>query len=427
MINVSLYSLTLIAITIYCIKSKKNVMGTLLWTIYSIIGVFSLICVNNGMLQSYLRTDVIPYLYLVVVYAISFWPYINRNGLLSKKMRKELYSQYYLFSYIYILAATVTIALYIRPVKDLFISGNWLDNIENMYTGEIVFPYNNIIEYICIQFAGYTRMIALLIGFAMLRNIRDMLKGAALVLSAIGSGILTALYISSRGAIVNIIVLVIALYSFFSKEYSKKVKVRTTIAIGVIVTAIIPIMSAITISRFTDKKALDSVLQYFGQAPIVFSGGVFNISKYSFGVNGFGTFLGRHISQVDVGGSWGSGFYTYVGWLLLDWGPIGTLIVCGLISFIMWYLIQKEEYELSDVYIVFFTYYTLIQGVFVIGTSYCYHIVVALLIYVSLKIFSDNKVYYAVNTLSERQIIEQHTYLKDSKSANISNNGKYIK
>ena len=93
----------------------------------------------------------------------------------------------------------------------------------------------------------------------------------------------------------------------------------------------------------------------------------------------------------------------------------------------MWYLIQKEEYELSDVYIVFFTYYTLIQGVFVIGTSYCYHIVVALLIYVSLKIFSDNKVYYAVNTLSERQIIEQHTYLKDSKSANISNNGKYIK
>ena len=102
MINVSLYSLTLIAITIYCIKSKKNVMGTLLWTIYSIIGVFSLICVNNGMLQSYLRTDVIPYLYLVVVYAISFWPYINRNGLLSKKMRKELYSQYYLFSYIYI-------------------------------------------------------------------------------------------------------------------------------------------------------------------------------------------------------------------------------------------------------------------------------------------------------------------------------------
>lgn len=394
MIKVWIYGLLIIMITILCLVRKKNALGILLWGLYALIAFFACICVSKGWFSKYLNTDILPYAFLVLVYVISFAPFLSKDEFKGEKFASELPLQFRWFAYAYIFAAGVTIALYIIPVKNLIVSGRWYENIEDMYAGNIVFPYRNIIEYLCIQFAGYLRLLAIVLGFSFLRTKEDIKIGLLLVGAAVISGALGALYISSRGTLINILLLTVSVFIFFFDQYDLKTRKGIMAILGLVLLTIIPFFSSITVSRFSSDEATSSVLQYLGQAPIVFSGGVSGITQYGYGINGFGTFFNQRVSQAEIGGSWGSGFYTFVGWIFLDWGPIGTLILVSIISYILWNIISKDKYELSDLFLIFFIYYTLLQGVFVIGRAYCYQIVMALVVYVFLKIFSDNREYY---------------------------------
>lgn len=393
-IKVLIYTLIAIIITAFCIIRKLNVLGILLWSIYSIIGIFSCICIKKGWYAQYLNTDILPYFFLLLVYSISFFPYLNKERFTELKFEKTLPLQYYWFSNVYIVTATVMIVLYINPVRHLIVSGRWFDNIGDVYTGNIVFPYRNRIEYLCIQFTGYTRLLALIVGFALQRYRQDFVRGILMAATAMISGILSGLYISSRGTLVNIVLIAVAIYLFFHKQYEGNYRIRIATLLSLLIIVLVPLFSAITISRFSNQEGVKSILQYLGQAPLIFSGGVSGITRYSYGVYGFGTLMNQKISQASVGGNWRSGFYTYVGWLFIDWGPVGTVIIVLAISTIIYLNMQKEEYTLSDLYFIFFVYYTLLQGVFVIGSSYCYQIVVAIVLYFFLKMFFDNKEYY---------------------------------
>ena len=100
-------------------------------------------------------------------------------------------------------------------------------------------------------------------------------------------------------------------------------------------------------------------------------------------------FGGRSISPSELGGSWGSGFYTFVGWLFIDWGVGGTIVVVSVIALITNQIMRKKIYSIADLFIVFFVYYTLLQGVFVIGRSYIYNIVIAVVIYWFVELFFE--------------------------------------
>ena len=394
MVKVWIYGLLVVTITVACIVRKKNALGILLWGVYSFVAIFACICVSNGWFSNHLNTDILPYIFLIIVYIISFAPFLSKDEFRGGKFALEFPNQFKWFGYIYIICAGVTIAIYIMPVKNLITSGRWVENIEEMYAGNIVFPYRNILEYLCIQFTSYLRLLAIVLGFSFLRAKEETKTGLLLVGTAGISGVLGALYLSSRGSLINIFLLTLSVFAFFYGQYNTKTRNGILIFFGLVFLMLIPFFSSITISRFSSDKATSSVIQYLGQAPIVFSGGVSGITQYGYGVNGFGIFLNQRVSQSEIGGSWGSGFYTFVGWIFLDWGPLGTIILVSIIAFIVWSIISKDKYELSDLFIIFFVYYTLLQGVFVIGRAYCYQIVMAIVVYAFLKIFSDNKDYY---------------------------------
>ena len=213
--------------------------------------------------------------------------------------------------------------------------------------------------------------------------------GFTTILSGASVLIVSAMSQSSRGSIVNIALLLGVLFVFFFNELGNKSRIYFSILIFIGFLAVVPYVVEVTMSRFSDG-AIDSLVSYFGQSPVVFNYGVFDIDKLSFGKYAFGNLFDLgNISPSDVGGSWGSGFYTYVGWLYLDWGFIGTIVTASLISWICIRIIRKKTYTVSDIYIVFFVYYSLLQGVFVIGRDYCYNILMTIIIYYFVKVIFD--------------------------------------
>ena len=75
--------------------------------------------------------------------------------------------------------------------------------------------------------------------------------------------------------------------------------------------------------------------------------------------------------------------------MFIDWGIIGTILLAVFIALITKQIIKKEMYSIADVFLLFFIYYTLLQGVFVIGRAYIYNIVFTVLLSWFVKIFFD--------------------------------------
>ena len=397
MIQTCLYAVVMIAITIFTITKKKNVMGRILFALYTAIAIAAVIAIHNGFLSTS-KVSISAYIYLIIIFAISFFPYTTKKYRFNvEKLSFIINKKYLAFAWMYLLSSVICVLYYLPHVRTLYAIGNWIQNRSELYSGSLYSSYRWY-EYYALQFNGYTKVLALVTGFALIRNLKHSKLGIAVIISAALSSCLSSIYQSSRGGIVNLVLLILALYIFFYNDLeNNKKRAITIISIGGII-MITPYLIDVTISRFSAGGALRSLLSYFGQSPVVFNSGVFPITKHLYGRYAFGNLFGPDgFNPSQIGGTWGSGFYTFVGWLYIDWGIFGTVIVAIVLSSITIYFIQKKVYCIADLYMIFFIYYTLLQGVFVIGRDYCYNILVSVIIYVFVKLFFDKVVFMVGN------------------------------
>ena len=388
MIQTNIYTVLMIFFALYVIAKHFNKMGVILVVWYAIIGVMASVAADQGCFGGR-SISILPYFFLIFIFAIAFSPFLSRKSDVSVgKLVFETNVKYVIFAWLFMIASIISISFYLPQVMDLLSTGAWNANRANLYSGSLSFN-TAWYQYYSLQFSEYTRLLGLIVGFAFLRNNEHVKLGWACILLGVATETMSAMYTSSRGSIVNIAILVGVIYVFFYQDLERKKRNLIVFLSCIALLAVVPYVLEVTVSRFS-SEASSSLIEYFGQSPVVFNYGVSGINKYLYGEYAFGSlFGGRGISPTDVGGSWGSGFYTFVGWLFIDWGWIGTIIVASIIAFLIDYIIKKGTYLISDVYIIFFVYYTLLQGVFVIGRDYMYHIVAAILIYWFLKIFFD--------------------------------------
>ena len=390
MISTEVYFAIVLAITIYSYVKNYNILGKLLWTLYSAISLFTVIAVRNGVVEVD-GISIFPYLFLILSFVVFFYPFMkNENIFSAKKIEFTIDNRYIWILIIYTICSIVAIKCLLPSVLSLLSSGNWALNRRELYAGNIVFPYSNRFEYYSIQVSGYFRLLAMIIAFGLLRENRLKILAFAGLGSSVISMILNSIYTSSRGSIVNALMLVLALYLYYYSEIEKDKRRFIFIIASLVMTQIIPYIVEVTVSRFSSGGAGSSVISYLGQAPAVFNTGVSHISKLSFGKYAFGVLFGdNNFSQTNIGGTWGAGFYTFVGWIYIDWGPIGTVIWGMVIGYIITYIINKSKYMISDVFAIFCVYSMLLQGVFVIGRNYSYNIVANIFIYFIIKIFFE--------------------------------------
>ncbi len=392
MIYTIFYFILLFFITIFSFSKKCNNLGKMLLVLYTSVAAIATYAISANIIQ--LKSiNFFPYIYLVLCYLIFFSPFLTKYNKLSvSKLKYRIDNKIMIFAIIYLVCTIITIYVYFPYVLENISSNNWAANRLALYSNGLKQVFSNKVEYYSILFVDYFQILALIVGFLFIKE--NKILGYTLIIGEALTVICSSIYTSSRGTLVDLFVLLIAFYFFFYEGLEKKsrkfIYVISSLGLG----AIFPYVVAVTVSRFSSSNAGNAIILYLGQAPIVFNAGVFNIFKYSWGSFGFGNLFGlTSFTEANVGGTWNSGFFTFVGWFYIDWGIIGVLILGIILSIIFKYIINKRNYKLSDIFLIFSYYQFFLKGVFVIGRSYCFTILATLLIYVFLKIVVDNKKY----------------------------------
>ncbi|MBS5111745.1 MAG: oligosaccharide repeat unit polymerase [Coprobacillus cateniformis] len=403
------YSIMLFILLMFNIYKRKNKMGIFLLLVYFIISLFLLIAIKFEIIDQ-TGVKLLPYLFLILCYVIFFSPFLTTDKNLNcDKFSYGIDKKSTIFSWFYISCSFITIKCFLPSVLSILASGNWMGNRTLTYTGEITFPYSNIIEYISINVTEYLSILAILIGISFLRNKKNTKLGIMVLSSVFISMLLRCLYSSARGPLLQMLLFLLSIYFFFYKEINIKNRIIINRLVIIGCCLIVPLMLNITNARFGSgsfeskgmwkfdgkfSSSTNSLIFYFGHAPLVFNNGVSIMNGFALGKFGFGKLLGLpSISQIDYGGNWGTSFFTFVGWLYIDWGPIGVILIGIIFATFFRFIIKKRRYDLADAYLILFYYQTLLYGVFVIGSGYIFNILIAVATYIFLKIFVSNKKY----------------------------------
>ncbi len=394
MLYTGIYFAILLLLTFFCIVKKANVLGTILFALYTGSALFALIAVGQGNISTN-GVQLFPYFFLAGSLTIFFYPfYRNKTVFNAGMLNKEIHRNYILFAYFYIICAVISVWCYIPSVKALLGSGSWYLNRSLVYADKVTYPYRNTIEHFAMLFSSYTEVLALIVGFSIFRMKKNTKTGVLLVALTIARTTCSAIYTSSRGMIIQLAILVLAIYCFFYKDIEENKRRFVTVLIIIAILVITPYIIDVTVSRFSGTRgAGNSVIQYLGQPPIVFNRGVFTSEKIAWGNYGFGALIGSSFSPEDIGGTWGTGFFTFVGWIFIDWGILGVVLIGVICAFFFSGIIKKQEYQISDLFLLFTYYYTLAKGVFVIGREYCYILIASLVIYALLKFVAEKYVF----------------------------------
>ena len=387
MLSTWIYTICMVLFLLYTLVKKKSPLGIFLVAYYTFIAILTIVGGKVGAIETN-RTTLIPYLFLVFAYILFFFPFIQSRKMLdSQKVTVIEENKYKLFSYGYILASTVTSICYIGPVSKLIASRNWAiqrDMLYGKYEQEIVYPYSNTFEYLCMLVTIYFFLLAMIIAFVMIKNKENAKLGFILLVTTSLANVLSSLFTSSRGNIFNLVILILALYVFLMGNAAEKDK-RFIVLIGCIgLIGVMPYVVEITFSRF-DTAATSEVIRYFGEAPAVFNFGVATADKCAWGRYCFSELLNTNYSQSDIGASYGARFFTFVGYLFIDWGYIGVVII-GIICVALCYsIIIKPKYRISDLFLIMYYYQTLLKGGLVIGRTYLKGTLVTIVIYLFLR------------------------------------------
>lgn len=384
-------------------QRKYKILGIILISEYFFISVCSIVMFANNY-TDYSRVTLLPYIVLLVSYTLTFSPFLSlRNNFKVDKIDIKFHKVYYYLAIIYIGFSLVSILIYLPKVNEIITQNDWAMQRLLYYRGEQTQVYTNFFERMSLNFVNYFKLFALLIYFILLKY--DIKKRFRLVLliCIISNVFLSAINSVSRGSIFDFFILFIAIFLFFRNGLSIKIKKSLTILIISIGVIFGFYALSVTISRFSssnslDASSLDSLIDYFGQAPLVFNQGVYPVVNHTYGVYSFGKLFelfGTEIyypHQSEIGGSWGSGFYTYVGLIFIDFGISGVIIHGLFIHFILSYFIKKNKFKLSDMFLIFLIYEYLLKGGFVIGRNYIVGLLVLISIYTAMCFIEKIKI-----------------------------------
>lgn len=272
--------------------------------------------------------------------------------------------------------------------------GDWAST----YSEETPKVYSNFVEYFSINFSNYCRILAFVLAFLMLRKTEKRKYVLPISLNLFAFALLTqivnAIICTSRSMLFELIALLPSMYLFFLDDISQRKKYFVNIFFVAFLALTFFLFVDVTISRFDTRGPLNSFLSYSGQAPIVFNTQVYGtLDHFLYGDYTLGKLYGvDYVSPSELGGKWETRFYTFVGWLYIDWGVLGSLLIGCAMSLFFYFFIEREKYSVADVFFIFSYYVFLLKGIFVIGRSYITSIVVTITMYVIMKVFLDRQI-----------------------------------
>lgn len=387
--------------------SNDKILGFMVLSLYTFIGIMAFLLVSFNIF-SIPEISLFAYIYLLIILIFFLSPFLLKNNFEKKNLVNNLNILYILIAYIYIFSTFIFVIISYPRIIELFSTGGWQSNYFQVQFDELPPIYENRFEWLALIFISYFRLIALVIYFSMMAKRTHSKLRTLLILSISISVFFSAILISSRGMILDFVILFTIMHLFFRNDYSNtyvKKKRRSFLNVILLTAFSVPVyifLRDVSIDRFSNSysiygSVIGSIIGYFGQPPLVFNYGAFNNESMQYGLYSFGELfdlLGFNValSSSLTNVTWTRGFSTFVSPIFIDFGHIGVIIL-GLLFFVLFKIIlQQKKFMISTVYLIYIFYSYLLQGAFTIGRGYIIRITGYILIFLVLTLFEKLKI-----------------------------------
>jgi len=386
-INALLY---VFALFIYSFKRKKIDGGFILLATYTFIAIIGLALFVSDPSEWHLKLW--PFIYLFVICLLFFRQFFFDSDNLYKKFMKPNMKVLSIFSILYIICSLISIYYGLGSAAKNLAENAFNEAYADNAVGSVVL-YSNQIERFAKIFAQYLQPIAMLTVFyyLTLQNVKP-LKIILLTLAVILPTLVSSVIIGNRSMIVQFLILLLICYFIFHRGISKKRKKIIMIPSLLFVLLVFALLTSVTVSRFGEEKGTSSVFFYLGHSMLTFNYGITDtIQDYSYGKYFFSWFIdffGGNSKIGNLGTHCDGAFFTFVGPLYMDFGPVGTFIIAMIVpSFISRFFKHKKHTDMANIYMYVFSLNHITYGSLVVGSGSSLIWMMAFIIYGVLKIF----------------------------------------
>ena len=381
---------------VYWNKHKTLDAFLFIWAAFTVT---SVMCALNSIYGNpeFRNTTILPYIYLFVCIFV----YLNafRCFTLKDKLLLHETSGIKLLSWIFILSGIASIYYTLPSAVELIQSGEWGMLRQMVYEeSDEVQLYQSALERIVKNIHGYLSPFGVVMCFYYLSDKSiNRLKTALIWIAWIVPSFLGAMLVASRGLVVAQMLTIALCFVLFKDLISIKVKRIFTIVMIVFSIPVILYTIAVTVSRFGDDEAGSSAFDYLGHSMMAFNHGIASMREFMWGNYSMSFFqklfgIHSHFDFKSAGYDAGTAFYTFIGCIYLDCGPIFTFLI-GLVFFsVMRKFLTKRNLKVSDLVVIVFVLVNLTRGVFVWGKGYALSWVMMVVVFYIVKFVERSSV-----------------------------------
>lgn len=383
--NALLYLITLL---VYWHKQRRMDYGFVTIAFYLIVAIC---CIFEYIAEPH-RWELTawPFVYLFIANLILFLPLFSSSDKIAAKVyynRSINIPGLQIFCGIYIIFALITTICYFPLAWDSLQSGAWASIRDSTYEEEFHLFQNPILNIIANLSTHFTIAVIVIYFFLLTQPRISKAFKTTLLISTITPMALTALVIAARGHIFTLLFNFLLGFLCFRQYIPKRTK-RTLLVWAIVFGGILGLYTiAVTIARFGQES--DSfLLYYFGHSMLTFDYGLTDtIDTYGKGAYTFRRFVNYVVHDLDwtLGTHFGTSFFTFVGSLYIDFGPLGTMIAVTLLAISVRVLIRKHNLDLADMFIYLFYISTVLNGALITAPDLGWRCLLAFIIYIMLK------------------------------------------
>ena len=386
LINMSLYTGAILLywkryrkLDAYFIMLSAYVATSILCYLYSISG-------NS----EYVNAPMLGYIYLFACIIISLSPYkgFSLNGKTLAFKDSPLLRK---LTWMYIVSGILSLFYYIPSAVELVQSGEWGILRQMAYEGEVQLTHS-FFEFLVKNIHGYLAPLGIVMCFYYLGK-EDVKKYFIWLLwiSWLFVDGLSGFAIASRSMVVALIFSVtVCIFLFRDLLSTRLISILISIMIGLISLIALYLIS-VSISRFGEEGAGDSVFFYLGHSMTAFSKLIFEpMHSYAWGDYSLSLFyhyfgIDATINDNALGLKLAGAFMTFVGGYYIDFGPVFTLIFVCVITIMLNSFTKKRVLHLSDMVIIVAFARIFMEGIFYIASGYLFAWIFTYLIYVIVR------------------------------------------
>lgn len=392
-LNALIYILVFI---VYWNKHKTLDVFILIWGAFTVT---SVMCALNSLYGTpeFRNTTLLPYIYLFVCLLIYLSAF--RGFTLKGKLILHETIGLKVLAWIFILSGIASIYYTLPNAVELIQSGEWGLLRQMVYEeSDEVQLYQSALERLVKNIHGYLSPFGVVMCFYYLTSkTTNRFKTALIWIAWLVPGVLGAMLVASRSMVIIQMLTIALCFVLFKDLISVKVKRIFSISMISFSIPVILYTIAVSVSRFGEDDAGSSAFDYLGHSMMAFNHGIASMREFMWGdysMSFFQKLLGIH-SNFDIKSSGydaSSAFYTFIGCIYLDYGPIFTFLI-GLVFFsVMKKILTKQNLKVSDLVIIVFVLVELMHGVFVWGKGYALSWVMMVVVFLIVKYLEKSAV-----------------------------------